>query len=71
MGGNDLSELKSAPERNAYGEKGLFLQEILNLWSGDPGMTRTSDLRFRKPPLYPAELRDRGACKGCRHLGCP
>ena len=22
-------------------------------------MTRTSDLRFRKPPLYPAELRDR------------
>jgi hypothetical protein len=29
--------------------------------SGDPGMTRTSDLRFRKPPLYPAELRDREA----------
>src|SRR4051812_29668284 len=27
--------------------------------TGDPGMTRTSDLRFRKPPLYPAELRDR------------
>src|ERR1700761_7006257 len=27
--------------------------------NGDPGMTRTSDLRFRKPPLYPAELRDR------------
>src|SRR5437016_13085323 len=26
---------------------------------GDPGMTRTCDLRFRKPPLYPAELRDR------------
>ena len=25
-------------------------------------MTRTSDLRFRKPPLYPAELRDRDAC---------
>ena len=22
-------------------------------------MTRTCDLRFRKPPLYPAELRDR------------
>src|SRR3954447_10595945 len=27
--------------------------------SGDPGMTRTCDLRFRKPSLYPAELRDR------------
>src|SRR5439155_3816901 len=26
--------------------------------AGDPGMTRTCDLRFRKPPLYPAELRD-------------
>jgi hypothetical protein len=27
--------------------------------AGDPGMTRTCDLRFRKPSLYPAELRDR------------
>src|ERR1700679_2328578 len=27
--------------------------------NGDPGMTRTCDLRFRKPSLYPAELRDR------------
>jgi hypothetical protein len=26
---------------------------------GDPGMTRTCDLRFRKPSLYPDELRDR------------
>src|SRR4051812_39185773 len=26
--------------------------------SGDPGKTRTCDLRFRKPLLYPAELRD-------------
>src|SRR5687768_11684702 len=25
---------------------------------GDPGKTRTCDLRFRKPLLYPAELRD-------------
>lgn len=29
--------------------------------NGDPGMTRTCDLRFRKPSLYPAELRDRSA----------
>src|SRR5579863_531049 len=28
---------------------------------GDPGMTRTCDLRFRKPSLYPAELRDRSS----------
>ena len=27
--------------------------------SGGPGKTRTCDLRFRKPLLYPAELRDR------------
>src|SRR5215469_15380861 len=25
-------------------------------WNGDPRKTRTSGLRFRKPPLYPAEL---------------
>ena len=31
----------------------------LNMNDGDPGMTRTCDLRFRKPSLYPAELRDR------------
>jgi hypothetical protein len=31
---------------------------------GGPGKTRTCDLRFRKPLLYPAELRDQfnGAC---------
>src|SRR2546423_10045743 len=44
------------------------VNEILGK-NGDPGMTRTCDLRFRKPSLYPAELRDRrnplmetGAC---------
>lgn len=26
---------------------------------GAPGVIRTPDLRFRKPLLYPAELRDR------------
>ena len=25
--------------------------------NGDPGLIRTADLRFRKPTLYPAELR--------------
>src|SRR5579862_6074586 len=38
--------------------------------NGDPGMTRTCDLRFRKPPLYPAELRDRSVSLSWkRHLG--
>ena len=32
---------------------------LISLSGGDPGMTRTCDLRFRKPSLYPAELRDR------------
>jgi hypothetical protein len=30
----------------------------LILFGGGPERTRTSDLRFRKPLLYPAELRD-------------
>ncbi len=32
-----------------------FLSDFLD---GGPGKTRTCDLRFRKPLLYPAELRD-------------
>src|SRR4051794_28334291 len=35
---------------------------------GDPGMTRTCDLRFRKPSLYPAELRDRSPARGAKGL---
>jgi hypothetical protein len=31
---------------------------------GGPGKTRTSDLRFRKPLLYPAELRDQCQFQG-------
>ena len=30
---------------------------MLVIKTGDPGGTRTTGLRFRKPPLYPAELR--------------
>jgi hypothetical protein len=29
---------------------------------GGPDRTRTCDLRFRKPLLYPAELRDQSRC---------
>src|ERR1700730_12815754 len=33
----------------------------IHLTLGGPDRTRTCDLRFRKPLLYPAELRDRPA----------
>src|SRR5437588_9945201 len=36
-----------------------FLIDDPSQSSGGPERTRTSDLRFRKPLLYPAELRDR------------
>jgi hypothetical protein len=36
-----------------------FIGPFWSFGIGDPGMTRTCDLRFRKPSLYPAELRDR------------
>ena len=35
---------------------------------GDPGKTRTSDTRFRKPVLYPAELRGRCASRCTKKL---
>jgi hypothetical protein len=47
------------------GTKGKSQEKAQLYWTfrwhgaGDPGMTRTCDLRFRKPSLYPAELRDR------------
>ncbi len=31
-----------------------------------PGAIRTHDLRFRKPSLYPAELREQFAMAGCQ-----
>ena len=31
-------------------------------WSGGPGQSRTADQRFRKPLLYPSELRGRKRC---------
>ena len=39
-------------------EKSLICMQILDNSgkNGDPRKTRTSGLRFRKPPLYPAEL---------------
>jgi hypothetical protein len=46
-------------EQRANLKKSPFYWAFLYFRAGDPGMTRTCDLRFRKPSLYPAELRDR------------
>ena len=37
---------------------------------GGPERTRTSDLRFRKPLLYPTELRDRKVFYGAGSVSC-
>ena len=42
---------------------GIALESVdgeIPIFIGAPGMNRTCDLRFRKPPLYPTELRERG-----------
>ena len=52
------------PAKGAREQVPIFIG-LVKAWAfeglgvGDPGMTRTCDLRFRKPSLYPAELRDR------------
>src|ERR1700719_1809497 len=40
------------------------------IWFGGPERTRTSDLRLRKPLLYPTELRDQNENFGVDFLGC-
>jgi hypothetical protein len=35
-------------------------------WDGGPGRSRTADQRFRKPLLYPTELR--GRCEYAHYL---
>src|SRR5579863_3218353 len=58
------------PGKQESGPGNSAAEIILTHWkSGDPGMTRTCDLRFRKPSLYPAELRDRSPGFGKRGLG--
>src|SRR6185437_6311232 len=37
-----------------------FRCKRLKKWGGSPGVTRTPDQRFRKPLLYPSELRGHG-----------
>src|SRR5690606_20102769 len=62
---------KKELDRGAHG-KGRF---CAYLWvvgtsskTGDPGRARTCDIRFRRPMLYPAELRGRCAMTGARKL---
>src|SRR5438093_3130310 len=38
-------------------------QALRRIATGAPGRTRTGDLRFRKPPLYPTELPGRESTK--------
>src|ERR1700734_3650599 len=52
-------------------EPKAFLLHKMPLRLGDPGMTRTCDLRFRKPSLYPAELRDRSPADSRGRLKAP
>jgi hypothetical protein len=52
------SDRITAPARRQKSDK-TFDRYPNYSFFGDPGMTRTCDLRFRKPSLYPAELRDR------------
>ncbi len=41
-------------------------------WDGGPGVSRTRDLRFRKPLLYPSELRGRMfVCLSLHSAACP
>ena len=48
--------LTGATKRPAPVRAETHIYLILQQYSGDPRKTRTSGLRFRKPPLYPAEL---------------
>src|SRR5579864_4018638 len=40
----------------------------LKKWGGSPGVTRTPDQRFRKPLLYPSELRGHGDVTPLSHV---
>src|SRR6516165_9428505 len=49
---NELStEFRKSPRHS--------LRNALAIWDGGPGQSRTADQRFRKPLLYPSELRGR------------
>jgi hypothetical protein len=52
----------AAYDTNSHRAAGLAggpSEKLSDWFFGGPGKTRTCDLRFRKPLLYPAELRDR------------
>jgi hypothetical protein len=62
--GLDESEAETIPEQNATpaqlktAEEESEWQQVIDK-NGGPGVSRTRDLRFRKPLLYPSELRGR------------
>jgi hypothetical protein len=62
---HDTAQIMARPDHT--GPHATFADGIMDsehaccLSMSGPERTRTSDLRFRKPLLYPAELRDRAA----------
>ena len=51
-----VTRSKSSHRRD-FGLVTQLLQRTEKGMNGDPGLIRTADLRFRKPMLYPSELR--------------
>ena len=50
---------RGGPDERGRSPRGLRSTRLANRRRGAPERTRTSGLRFRKPSLYPAELRGR------------
>ena len=51
--GDDVEERKPLQSLQAN----TAVRNVSSAFANAPGRTRTCDLRFRKPPLYPTELR--------------
>ena len=61
--GRDQLVPRRVPQENQQWVFGDPLLESVLPENGGPGVTRTLDLRFRKPLLYPSELQGRSSQK--------
>jgi hypothetical protein len=63
------AQSRPSPQRRRANSPSLRMECPVLYENGVPGVTRTRDPRFRKPMLYPTELRGRkpgaGSCAGC------
>ena len=72
----DRLDAKTTPQQNATptqlegGWESSDSQEVLER-NGSPGVSRTPDLRFRKPLLYPSELRGHYEVTSLCHVSLP